>query len=87
MPTAGAVCGKMPSRPADSGLVSAYVPYMKIFISVISVLFTLMSLGVLFAFYRTRHLGLLLIALAYGGSAVLALWLVWFASASAEARR
>jgi uncharacterized membrane protein len=49
---------------------------MKIVISIFSILFTIMSLGVLFAFYRTRHLGLLLIALVYGASAVLALYLV-----------
>lgn len=46
---------------------------MNIIITVFSTFFVLLALAVLFAFYRTRHYGLLLIGLAYGISAVLAL--------------
>ena len=49
---------------------------MNIIIAIFSTLFALMALAVMFAYFRTGHLGLLLIALAYGASAVVALVLV-----------
>ncbi len=46
---------------------------MNIIIYIFSTFFVLMALGVMFAFYRTRHYGLFLIGLTYGASAGLAL--------------
>jgi hypothetical protein len=49
---------------------------MTVVITIFSALFALLALVVLFGYFRTGHLGLLLIAIAYGASAVLALVLV-----------
>ncbi len=49
---------------------------MNIVIYIFSAFFIFMALTVTFAFYRTRHFGLFLIALAYGVSAGAALTLM-----------
>lgn len=49
---------------------------MNIIIAIFSTFFAFMALAVMFGYFRTGHLGLLLIALVYGASAVLALVLV-----------
>lgn len=49
---------------------------MNLFIYVISGLFILLALALLFAFHRTRHPGLALMSSTYGSAAVLALMLM-----------
>ncbi len=49
---------------------------MNIIITIFSTFFVLMTLAVMFAFYRTRHYGLFLIGLTYGAAAGLALVLM-----------
>ncbi|MBM3358767.1 MAG: hypothetical protein FJY54_13720 [Betaproteobacteria bacterium] len=49
---------------------------MKIIIYVVAGLFFLISMALFFAHGRTRHPGLLLMGITYGGSAVLAILLM-----------
>lgn len=59
---------------------------VRIAVYVFAGLFLLLAAGLLFAFHRTKHHGLLLIACAYGGGAGLALALAhWWPLAAAFA--
>lgn len=49
---------------------------MNLVIYIFSALFILMALAMLFAYYRSRHLGMVLMSITYGASAVLALMLM-----------
>lgn len=49
---------------------------MNLFIYILSGLFILLALALLFAYYRTRQPGLVLMGSTYGGAAVLALMLM-----------
>jgi hypothetical protein len=49
---------------------------MNFIIYVVSVPFIIMALALMFTYQRTRHYGVLLMGLTYGGSAVLAIALV-----------
>lgn len=49
---------------------------MNIVIFVVSGLFIMLALALLFTFYRSRHPGTLLMAITYGASAALALMLM-----------
>lgn len=52
-------------------VATGHVPAIWV-VYVLSVIFILMALALAFAYWRTRHHGLLLMGLAYGASAVLA---------------
>jgi glucose dehydrogenase len=47
---------------------------MTIVIYIISGLFILLAVALMFGYRRTQHAGLLLMSIVYGASAVLALW-------------
>jgi hypothetical protein len=49
---------------------------VKIVIYMLAGLFVVMAFGLMFAYYRTRRIGLALMGLAYGAAAVLALALM-----------
>jgi glucose dehydrogenase len=47
---------------------------MSIFIYIVSGLFIVLSVTILFGYRKTQHAGLLLMSIVYGTSAALALW-------------
>lgn len=49
---------------------------MNVIIYIVSALFIVLTLALLFAYYRTRHPGLVLMSSTYGSAAVLALMLM-----------
>ena len=49
---------------------------MTTFLYIVAGIFALFSFGIWFSFLQSRHLGLLLASIAYGGAAFLAFYLV-----------